>query len=97
MKKVKALSRGAQLPRSRQGAGVLTTKDAAVLALLSKKGVPRATQRVMLGRLRGEAKKIAKHLTGGVPSSAQVRRAAEELRKFSAPVSARVATPWSLT
>lgn len=64
---------------------VLTTKDVAVLVLLSKSGIPRAMQRVMLGRLRGEAKKIAKHLTGGAPSSAQVRRAAEELRKFNSP------------
>lgn len=61
----------------------LTTKDVAVLALLSKHNVPSTTKQAMLKRLSGEAKKIAQNLTGGQPGSSQVRGAARELRKFN--------------
>ncbi len=67
----------------------LTTKDAAVLALLSKGNVPSQMKQAMLKRLTGEAKKIALNLTGEHSGSLQVREAADALRKFNRSASRR--------
>lgn len=60
----------------------LTTRDAAVLVLLLR-SPPSATRRVVMQRLQGPARQIARNLLGEKCGRACVRKAAAELRRLA--------------